>query len=108
MRLRRFWADIGGLDGRALWRAAVLSHTLREMCGLTGIVLDDPRQRVDPGRLARMTDTLAHRGPDDRTFYSAGSAALGFRRLSIIDPAGGAQPLVNETGDVVLVLNGEL
>jgi asparagine synthase (glutamine-hydrolysing) len=78
------------------------------MCGLTGILLDDPRERVDSERLARMTDTLAHRGPDDRAFFSAGSAALGFRRLSIIDPAGGAQPLVNETGDVVLVLNGEL
>jgi asparagine synthase (glutamine-hydrolysing) len=78
------------------------------MCGLCGIVLDDPRERVDPERLARMTDALAHRGPDDRAFFSAGPASLGFRRLSIIDPTGGAQPLVNETGDVVLVLNGEL
>ncbi len=78
------------------------------MCGISGIVLDDARERVDPDRLARMTDVLAHRGPDDRAFFRAGAAALGFRRLAVIDPAGGAQPLANEEEDVVLVLNGEI
>ncbi len=78
------------------------------MCGISGVVLDDPLARVDEDVLARMTDTLAHRGPDDRTLHVDGPAGLGFRRLAIIDPQGGRQPLFNEERDVVTVMNGEI
>lgn len=78
------------------------------MCGFCGIAHHDPRVPVDAGALDRMRDTLTHRGPDDGHSYLAGSVGLGFRRLSIIDLAGGRQPIPNENGDVVLVMNGEI
>jgi asparagine synthase (glutamine-hydrolysing) len=78
------------------------------MCGITGLFLRDPAGQVDEGRLAAMTDALAHRGPDDRTLFTPPGAGLGFRRLAIIDPAGGRQPLFNEDRDVVCLMNGEL
>ena len=55
-----------------------------------------------------MTDRLVHRGPDDAGSYRDDHAALGFRRLSIIDLAGGHQPLSNEDGTVWTVFNGEI
>src|SRR2546428_14150098 len=55
-----------------------------------------------------MATTLAHRGPDGDGAAIAGPAALGCRRLAIIDVAGGAQPLRNEAGDVIAVCNGEI
>src|SRR2546426_673411 len=55
-----------------------------------------------------MATTLAHRGPDGDGAAIAGHAALGCRRLAIIDVAGGVQPLRNETGDVIAVCNGEI
>jgi asparagine synthase (glutamine-hydrolysing) len=55
-----------------------------------------------------MTTTLAHRGPDDEGYYVAGPVALGHRRLQIIDLATGRQPIANETGTVVAMLNGEI
>lgn len=67
-----------------------------------------PGVGVDERELGRMTDALAHRGPDDRTLFVAGGAGLGFRRLAIIDPTGGRQPLFNEARDVVVIMNGEL
>ena len=78
------------------------------MCGFTGWVYDDPRRRVDPLVLRRMTRTLTHRGPDDEGFFEEGPAGLGFRRLSIIDLKGGHQPFVSADGRVALVGNGEL
>ncbi len=78
------------------------------MCGFTGWVYDDPRRRVDPLVLRRMTRTLTHRGPDDEGFFEQGPAGLGFRRLSIIDLQGGHQPFVSACGRVALVGNGEL
>ena len=78
------------------------------MCGLTGFALHDPRSVPDEALLRRITDTLVHRGPDDAGYFTSAPFALGFRRLSIIDLAGGHQPLVNETGDVVTVMNGEI
>ncbi|MFI5914827.1 asparagine synthase (glutamine-hydrolyzing) [Dactylosporangium sp. NPDC051541] len=56
----------------------------------------------------RMCDALAHRGPDARGLYTDDRAALGMRRLAIIDVAGGRQPVRNEDGTVVAVCNGEL
>jgi asparagine synthase (glutamine-hydrolysing) len=82
------------------------------MCGITGIV--DPAAAVDPGVLAAMTATLAHRGPDDEAYFlpepppGGPAVGLGFRRLSIIDVDGGRQPLHNEDGSVWLVCNGEI
>jgi len=77
------------------------------VCGITGI-LARRGERVDERVLAAMTDALAHRGPDDRTLYVEGAAGFGFRRLSIIDPAGGRQPLFNEARDVAVMMNGEV
>jgi asparagine synthase (glutamine-hydrolysing) len=55
-----------------------------------------------------MAATLSHRGPDDSGVFVAGSVGLGFRRLSIIDLTGGHQPMMNEAGDVAVVMNGEI
>ena len=65
---------------------------------------DDARHRAT----ARMGAALAHRGPDGDGARTAGDATLGCRRLAIMDVAGGAQPLTNEVGDVVVVCNGEI
>jgi asparagine synthase (glutamine-hydrolysing) len=77
------------------------------MCGIAGIV--DTRGRpVEPGLVERLCDVLAHRGPDDERYYRDGPAALGHRRLSILDLAGGSQPLSNEDGTVWVTFNGEI
>ena len=55
-----------------------------------------------------MTDTIRHRGPDDSGFYRDPCASLGFRRLSIIDVAGGHQPMANEDASLFIVFNGEI
>src|SRR6516225_10220570 len=77
------------------------------MCGIAGVL--DLKGRV-PERLVleRMCDALAHRGPDDAGYYLQGAAALGQRRLSIIDLATGKQPMSNEDGTVWVVFNGEI
>jgi len=66
------------------------------------------RAPADPGPLGGMLDALRHRGPDDAGTWSDGPVALGNRRLSIIDLAGGHQPMASEDGRVVVVQNGEL
>ncbi len=58
--------------------------------------------------MKHMADAIRHRGPDDEGFYVSGQIGLGFRRLSIIDLAGGHQPLSNEIGTVWIVFNGEI
>jgi asparagine synthase (glutamine-hydrolysing) len=73
------------------------------MCGIAGAIGPE----ADTATRA-MTAALLHRGPDDEGFYHAGETALGFRRLSINDITGGHQPILNETGDVVLICNGEI
>ncbi len=78
------------------------------MCGLCGQALHDPRQECDRERLTSMAQTLRHRGPDDFGLFVSGRVGVSFRRLSIIDLEGGHQPLFNETGDVALVMNGEI
>ena len=55
-----------------------------------------------------MTETLAHRGPDDDGFFVEGRVGLGFRRLSIIDLSGGRQPIFNEDGSAAIIFNGEI
>src|SRR5271168_1643076 len=77
------------------------------MCGIAGFV-NRPGQAADRVIVERMTATLAHRGPDGDGFYCDGPVALGHRRLSIIDVAGGAQPMSNEDGSIWVSYNGEL
>ena len=78
------------------------------MCGITGIYHYANEQAVNEAVLRRMTDVIAHRGPDDDGFYVTGKVGLGHRRLSIIDVVGGHQPLFNEDGTVAIVFNGEI
>lgn len=77
------------------------------MCGIAGFLTQDSRP-ADLAPLRRMTDRLAHRGPDGSGAFIDGPVALGHRRLSIIDVAGGHQPLGNEDGRVQVVFNGEI
>lgn len=79
------------------------------MCGISGIVVP-PGHAIDRGVLARMNNTLRRRGPDDEGYYfdDAGGCGLGHRRLSIIDLAGGHQPLESAGGRVQVIVNGEI
>ena len=78
------------------------------MCGIAGFVRAGGTRAGDDVLLRAMCDAIAHRGPDDDGRQLIGEAALGMRRLSIIDVAGGHQPIANETGDVTVVFNGEI
>lgn len=78
------------------------------MCGICGFLDFQGNLSDADAILRRMTGTLAHRGPDGVGVFSDGSAGLGHTRLSIIDLAGGDQPLFNEDGSVALVCNGEI
>ena len=80
------------------------------MCGICGVLRlgDAP---IDPtgGLLDRMTDSMAHRGPNDRGVWSDERIGLGHRRLSVIDLSrAGRQPMANETGSVQICFNGEI
>jgi len=86
------------------------------MCGICGLAGLEGASRFDEDLVRRMTDVLAHRGPDDAGVYlrsfrgprGEGRIGLGHRRLSIIDLAGGHQPLANEDDSVWVVFNGEI
>jgi asparagine synthase (glutamine-hydrolysing) len=79
------------------------------MCGIAGIFDTRGKRPVDRELLARMTDALEHRGPDDRGLHFAPGIGLGHRRLSIIDLSPlGHQPLFNEDGTVCVTFNGEI
>ena len=78
------------------------------MCGIAGIVAADRLHAGDRDRVTRMRDLLAHRGPDDAGIYVDDRAALGHRRLSIVDLAAGHQPLANEADTIWIVFNGEI
>ncbi len=77
------------------------------MCGIAGYLACDS---VPPDRsiVERMCERLFHRGPDASGFFCDQHAALGHRRLSIIDRQGGNQPLANEDGSIQIVFNGEI
>ena len=77
------------------------------MCGITGYWLT-PNQQVPAGTLKRMNDAITRRGPDGEGFFEDGRVGLAMRRLSIIDLAGGWQPIYNEDRSVVVVMNGEI
>ncbi|MBS0266821.1 MAG: asparagine synthase (glutamine-hydrolyzing) [Planctomycetes bacterium] len=102
------------------------------MCGITGVAWTAAAVPLDAAVLGRMTTSIAHRGPDDAGYYHSAlcpdrapsnlqelqslspalpgvpGAALGFRRLAIIDVAGGHQPLSNEDGTIWIAFNGEI
>ena len=78
------------------------------MCGICGYVSGDPGRPASHEMLRRMADSLRHRGPDDDGYLQHGQVGLGMRRLSIIDVAGGRQPIASEAGDLWLVCNGEI
>ncbi len=78
------------------------------MCGIAGVYNYADEQPIDRALLQRMTDVIAHRGPDDDGFLIQGRVGLGHRRLSIIDVSGGHQPIFNEDGTVAIVFNGEI
>src|SRR5215472_1392981 len=77
------------------------------MCGICG-VLELRGGRFREEDLHAMSNTLLHRGPDDQGNFLAGPVALGFRRLSIVDLAGGHHPMANEDGTIWIVFNGEI
>src|SRR5919199_3670551 len=76
------------------------------MCGIAGKI--DFRGAVDPGPVYAMCAAMEHRGPDERGFHTGDGVALGMQRLSIIDVAGGHQPIWDEDETVAVVLNGEI
>ena len=78
------------------------------MCGIAGFA-GWPLSSDEGARTVRaMCDAILHRGPDDSGYFVAPEVALGMRRLSIIDVAGGQQPIGNEDGSIQVVFNGEI
>ncbi|MBS3927924.1 MAG: amidotransferase 1, exosortase A system-associated [Sphingomonadales bacterium] len=78
------------------------------MCGIAGIFHLSTPKPVDPLRVERMCDAMAHRGPDGAGVWTAPGVGLGHRRLSIIDIAGSPQPMASTDGAAMLVFNGEI
>jgi asparagine synthase (glutamine-hydrolysing) len=78
------------------------------MCGICGIAYADQRRPVAKSRIEAMCDSLSHRGPDDSGVHLDGNVGLGHRRLSIVDLAGGHQPMANEDESIWISYNGEV
>src|SRR6201993_3160567 len=78
------------------------------MCGIAGIVDARPGETVESDLIHRMCDRLVHRGPHEEGLLTKGGVGLGMRRLSIIDVAGGHQPIFNEDRSAWIVFNGEI
>src|SRR5215471_6427600 len=102
-------------DSRRPWRDPVFptrhppARKESAMCGIAGILsLSAPLGEADDARLKSAAAALAHRGPDDDGYYRVGEVGLAFRRLSILDLAGGHQPMANEDGAVQVIFNGEI
>ena len=78
------------------------------MCGIAGIAATDRLHPDEPARAALMRDVMTHRGPDGAGLHLTDRCALAHRRLSIVDLAGGHQPLANEDGSIWVSFNGEI
>src|ERR1700692_505584 len=78
------------------------------MCGIAGILYSDSSHTPERALLQAMGDAIAHRGPDAEGFWDEPGVGLVHRRLSIIDLAGGDQPIANEDGSVQVIFNGEI
>jgi len=78
------------------------------MCGIAGIVSRDRLGPDDQARATAMRDVMSYRGPDGAGLHADARAVLAHRRLSIVDLAGGHQPLSNETGTTWITFNGEI
>lgn len=76
------------------------------MCGIAGFI--NAKGCADGAALQAMLRRIAHRGPDGQGVFLDGAAALGHRRLAVIDLEGGPQPMFNEDGRLALVFNGEI
>lgn len=77
------------------------------MCGIAGVVNSEPGG-VESATIHRMCQRIVHRGPDDEGIFVKDGAGLGVRRLSVIDLAGGHQPVFNENKTICVVYNGEI
>ena len=78
------------------------------MCGIVGVLYNDPQRRVKESLLKCMCNVINHRGPDEMGMWHCGNVGIAMRRLSIIDIAGGSQPIANEDQNVRIVFNGEI
>ncbi|NNF08502.1 MAG: asparagine synthase (glutamine-hydrolyzing), partial [Candidatus Eisenbacteria bacterium] len=78
------------------------------MCGIAGFIERDRSAKAEATTLEKMVEVIHHRGPDSGGGAVVGPAALGMRRLAIIDVAGGDQPMRDDTGRFWLVFNGEI
>lgn len=78
------------------------------MCGIAGIFDLKGERAIDQSALRRMTDAIAHRGPDGEGYFIAPGIGFGHRRLAIIDIEGGAQPFIASDGASALTYNGEI
>jgi asparagine synthase (glutamine-hydrolysing) len=78
------------------------------MCGIAGVYVPGEAARVGREAVGRMVGALHHRGPDDRGFHFDDGLGMGMTRLSIIDVAGGHQPISSEDGQVTVICNGEI
>jgi asparagine synthase (glutamine-hydrolysing) len=78
------------------------------VCGIYGAFSTDPARPIEAGLLERMGHAVVHRGPDGTGTHRDGPFGMGMRRLSIIDLAGGDQPIANEDGTIWVVFNGEI
>jgi asparagine synthase (glutamine-hydrolysing) len=78
------------------------------VCGIAGKLFYDRGSAIAPAEIERMCDTIVHRGPDDEGVFVCGPVGLGMRRLSIIDLAGGHQPMRTDDGRLTVVFNGEI
>lgn len=78
------------------------------MCGIAGIFHYETVKPVDPKRVERMANALAHRGPDGSGVWTAPGVGLGHRRLSVIDLEGSPQPMASVDGRAVIAFNGEI
>ncbi len=78
------------------------------MCGITGVYNPSREFNAPPGVIEKMTEALQHRGPDEHSIHYQENFSYGFRRLSIIDIAGGSQPFFNSDHSITVLCNGEI